>query len=51
MSNQTKILILTTEPLPLPGMAATGAGLRAWGLAFGLRSAGMTKVTIAHMPR
>ena len=47
MSNQTKILILTTEPLPLPGMAATGAGLRAWGLAFGLRSAGMTKVTIA----
>lgn len=42
-----KILILTTEPLPLPGIPATGAGLRAWSLAFGLRSAGMRDVTIA----
>jgi glycosyltransferase involved in cell wall biosynthesis len=34
-------LILTTEPLPLPGGVTTGAGLRAWGLAEGLRSAGL----------
>ncbi|MCC6546870.1 glycosyltransferase family 4 protein [Candidatus Sumerlaeota bacterium] len=47
MTSSAKILILTTEPLPLPGMAATGAGLRAWGLAFGLRSAGFGNVTIA----
>jgi glycosyltransferase involved in cell wall biosynthesis len=42
-----RILVLTTEPLPLPGLAATGAGLRAWGLAFGLRAAGFEDVTIA----
>ncbi|MCX7048414.1 MAG: glycosyltransferase family 4 protein [Candidatus Sumerlaeota bacterium] len=30
------ILVLTTEPLPLPGQVTTGAGLRAWGLAAGL---------------
>ncbi len=42
-----KILILTTEPLPLPGLATTGAGLRAWSLGFGLRSAGLRNVTIA----
>ncbi len=35
-----KILVVTTEPLPLPGGLTTGAGLRAWGLAEGLRSAG-----------
>ncbi|MCE5231664.1 glycosyltransferase family 4 protein [bacterium] len=35
------ILILTTEPLPLPGMPTSGAGLRAWGLAMGLRAAGL----------
>ncbi|GAB4320606.1 MAG: hypothetical protein Kow0059_15050 [Candidatus Sumerlaeia bacterium] len=34
------ILILTSEPLPLPGLAATGAGLRAWQLREGLRAAG-----------
>jgi hypothetical protein len=34
------ILILTTEPLPLPEMPTTGAGLRAWGLARGLQNAG-----------
>lgn len=34
------ILLITTEPLPLPGRPATGAGLRAWGLAVGLREAG-----------
>ncbi|CAN5298542.1 hypothetical protein BH09SUM1_BH09SUM1_09380 [soil metagenome] len=42
-----RILILTTEPLPLPGLPATGAGMRAWGLGFGLRSAGLTDVMIA----
>lgn len=42
-----RILVVTTEPVPLPGMAATGAGLRAWGLAFGLRSAGFENVTLA----
>ncbi len=36
-----RILILTTEPLPLPGLPTTGAGLRAWGLAMGLRAAGL----------
>lgn len=35
------ILILTSEPLPLPGLAATGAGLRAWQLREGLRAAGL----------
>lgn len=42
-----RLLILTTEPLPLPGLPATGAGLRAWGLAFGLRSAGFDDVVLA----
>ena len=41
-----RILVLTTEPLPLPGLPTTGAGLRAWGLAFGLRSAGFEDVRI-----
>jgi hypothetical protein len=36
-----RILVLTTEPLPVPGMPASGAGLRAWGLAQGLRAAGL----------
>lgn len=34
-------LILTGEPLPLPGRVTTGAGLRAWGLKEGLRCAGL----------
>ncbi len=34
------ILLVTTEPVPLPGLTATGAGLRAWALAEGLRSRG-----------
>lgn len=38
----TKILVLTTEPLPFPGFIATGAGLRAWGLARGLEAAGLS---------
>ena len=41
-----RILVLTTEPLPLPGLPATGAGLRAWGLGFGLRSAGFEDVVL-----
>ncbi len=40
------ILVVTTEPLPVPGGLTTGAGLRAWGLAEGLRSRGFP-VTIA----
>lgn len=35
-----KIIIITTEPIPLPGLPATGAGLRAWGLVRGLRASG-----------
>lgn len=35
-----QILVITTEPLPVPGGLTTGAGLRAWGLAEGLRSRG-----------
>lgn len=35
------ILVLTTEPLPLPGCPTTGAGMRAWVLTFGLRSRGI----------
>ena len=37
-----KTLVLTTEPLPFPGLVTTGAGLRAWGLARGLESAGIS---------
>ncbi len=35
------ILVLTADPLPLPGLTATGAGLRAWSLAKGLCAAGV----------
>lgn len=35
-----RILVITPEPLPLPGQPTNGAGLRAWGLAEGLRSRG-----------
>lgn len=41
-----RILVLTTEPLPVPGSATTGAGLRAWGLTEGLRHHGL-EVTVA----
>lgn len=41
-----KILVITTEPLPLPGGYTTGAGLRAWGIAQGLMDHGFD-VTIA----
>ncbi len=40
------VLVITTEPLPVPGGLTTGAGLRAWGLAEGLRSCGFP-VTMA----
>ncbi|MEN6627265.1 MAG: hypothetical protein ABFD69_13660 [Candidatus Sumerlaeia bacterium] len=43
----TRILLLTTEPVPLPGMPTSGAGLRAWGLAMGLRAAGLDVVLMA----
>jgi len=36
----SRIVILTTEPLPLEGWPTTGAGLRTWGLGQGLRSRG-----------
>lgn len=35
------ILVLTADPLPLPGLPATGAGLRAWSLAEGLSALGV----------
>ena len=41
-----KILVLTTEPLPLPGLPATGAGLRAWSLGLGLRAAAVGEVAL-----
>lgn len=37
-SDPARVLVITTEPLPLPAQPTTGAGLRAWGLAMGLRS-------------
>ncbi len=42
-----RILLLTTEPLPIAGLPATGAGMRAWALAEGLRSAGFDDLQIA----
>lgn len=47
MSNNPRLLLLTTEPPPVAPVPATGAGLRAWGLAEGLRSAGFTEVQLA----
>jgi hypothetical protein len=35
------VLVVTTEPLPFPGVPVTGAGLRAWALVQGLRSFGL----------
>ena len=40
------VLVLTTEPPPLAGMVATGAGIRAWSLAAGLAAGGL-EVTLA----
>lgn len=45
----TRVLVLTTEPLPVPGQPTTGAGLRAWGLTQGLRAAGLDASVL--MPR
>ncbi len=45
----TRVLVLTTEPLPYRGLPTTGAGLRAWGIAEGLRASRLD-VTVA-MPR
>ncbi|MFW5864204.1 MAG: glycosyltransferase family 4 protein [bacterium] len=36
-----RVLVVTTEPVPLEGLMTTGAGLRAWGLVQGLRSRGI----------
>jgi len=46
MANEARVFVLTTEPPPLAGMATTGAGLRAWALAQGLRAAGHDDVTL-----
>lgn len=35
-----RILVVSGDTLPLPGLATTGAGLRAWGLIKGLESCG-----------
>lgn len=42
-----RVLILTTEPLPYPGLVTTGAGLRAWQLAEGLKTTGIKDVIVA----
>ncbi|MBY0526612.1 MAG: glycosyltransferase family 4 protein [Gemmataceae bacterium] len=39
-SPKKKVLVVTGDVLPLPGLPTTGAGMRAWGLAQGLRSRG-----------
>ncbi|MGB9693138.1 MAG: hypothetical protein ACPL7D_13335, partial [Candidatus Sumerlaeaceae bacterium] len=39
-----RVLVITPEPLPLPGQATTGAGLRAWGLTMGLRMRGFDAI-------
>lgn len=39
-----RVLVITPEPLPLPGQATTGAGLRAWGLTMGLRCRGFDAI-------
>ena len=36
--------MITPEPLPLPGQATSGAGLRAWGLTMGLRARGFDAI-------
>ncbi len=46
MTTLPSVVVLTTEPPPLPGMPTTGAGLRAWALAQGLRAAGHEDVTL-----
>lgn len=46
MANLPSVVVLTTEPPPLPRMATTGAGLRAWATAQGLRAAGHGDVTL-----
>ncbi len=51
-----KILVVSGDILPYPGLPTTGAGLRAWGLAKGLEAAGhdvrlaMPKSTIEKFP-
>lgn len=45
-SSARPVLVLTTEPLPVPGGDTTGAGLRAWGLAESVRARG-TEVIVA----
>lgn len=39
------ILVITTEPFPYPGMPTTGAGLRAYALSEGLKTAGLDVVS------
>jgi glycosyltransferase involved in cell wall biosynthesis len=35
-----RVLVLTRDPIPLPGMTVSGGGLRAWGLGEALRAKG-----------
>ncbi|MBX7244201.1 MAG: glycosyltransferase family 4 protein [Candidatus Sumerlaeaceae bacterium] len=46
----TRILVVTTEPLPIAGQPTTGAGLRAYGLAEGLRARGLDVVLATVAP-
>lgn len=43
----SRVAVVTTEPPPLPGWPTTGAGLRAWALAEGLRARGHETLLVA----
>jgi glycosyltransferase involved in cell wall biosynthesis len=43
-SHPAKVLIVSSDILPLPGLPTTGAGLRAWGIGQGLATRGHTVV-------
>ncbi len=43
----TRVLVLTTDPVPLANFPSSGAGLRAWGLKEGLKSTGKFDVSLA----
>lgn len=43
-SRPAKVLIISSDILPLPGLPTTGAGLRAWGIGQGLAARGHTVV-------
>jgi glycosyltransferase involved in cell wall biosynthesis len=41
-SHPAKVLVISSDILPLPGLPTTGAGLRAWGIGQGLATRGHT---------